>query len=172
MNSRSTVLNQPSDASVPDLEHLVARFIASTLPREEWTHLAHLAVGLWHVDRYGAGEALTRLRSGIRNLNDSHGTINSASSGYHETITRAYAQLLAEFNEHCSVHLPLAERVSNLFTSELAEKEVLLTFYSRTTLMSEKARAEWVEPDIAPIGLGWLDAVAVDNVATSRPAES
>ena len=148
------MLNQSSAESVPDLEHLVARFIASTLPREEWTHEAHLAVGLWHVDRYGAGEALTRLRSGIRHLNDSHGTINSASSGYHETITRAYVQLLAEFNELSAAQMPLPERVSNLLTTKLAQKDALLTFYSRTTLMSEQARAEWVEPDIAPMRLG------------------
>ncbi|MFI5225020.1 MAG: hypothetical protein ACHQX3_12395 [Nitrospirales bacterium] len=56
-----------------------------------------------------------------------------------------------------------------MLASKLARKDVLLTFYSRTTLMSEKARAEWVEPDIAPI---LLDAVAIDNVATIRQAES
>jgi hypothetical protein len=148
------VLNQSSAESVPDLEQLVERFIARTLPREEWTHLAHLAVGLWHVDRYGAREALTRLRSGIRLLNDSHGTINSPGSGYHETITRAYVQLLAEFNTLSAAKMPLPARVSSLLASKLAQKDALLTFYSRTTLMSEKARTEWVEPDIAPMRLG------------------
>lgn len=145
------MLKQSSAESVPDLESLAARFIASTLPREEWTHLTHLAVGLWHVDCYGAGEALTRLRSGIRKLNDSHGTINSVSSGYHETITRAYVQLLAEFDQRCPAEMPLAERVTSLLNSKLAHKDMLLTFYSHATLMSEKARAGWVEPDIAPL---------------------
>lgn len=153
-NIGHVVLNQSSAEAVTDLEHLVERFIAATLPREEWTHLSHLAVGLWHVDRYGAGEALTRLRSGIRHLNDCHGTINSASSGYHETITRAYVQLLAAFNERCGPEMPLPERVSRLFKSKLAQKDALLQFYSSAALMSGKARAEWVEPDIAPIGLG------------------
>ena len=134
--------------------------------------MAHLAVGLWHVDRYGAGEALARLRDGIRKLNDSHGTINSASSGYHETITRAYVQLLLEFNERRTAPMPLPERVSRLCKSKLARRDGLLNFYSHAALMSEKARAEWVEPDIAPVRLGRLDAVAVDCVATIRQAES
>ena len=63
-------------------------------------------------------------------------------------------QLLAEFNELSAAQMPLPERVSNLLTTKLAQKDALLTFYSRTTLMSEQARAEWVEPDIAPMRLG------------------
>lgn len=141
------------------------RFVASTLPREEWTHLAHLAVGLWHVDRYSKEEALDRLRGGIRKLNDSHGTINSASSGYHETITRVYVQLLAEFNGRCAAQEPLPERVSRLLKSKLAQKDALFNFFSRSTLMSEKARAEWVVPDLAPIGLGRLDVGVVNSAA-------
>ena len=36
-----------------ELEDLVRRFAERTLPKAEWTHAAHLAVGLWHVSRYG-----------------------------------------------------------------------------------------------------------------------
>lgn len=75
---------------VTDPDEVVARFTACRLSHSEWTHQAHLAVGLWHVHHYGADEALTRLRVGIRRLNGSHWTPNSATRGYHETITRAY----------------------------------------------------------------------------------
>jgi hypothetical protein len=165
MYSGRTVLRKLSAEPVLDLEHLVARFIASTLPRVEWTHLAHLAVGLWHVDRCSKEEALDTLRDAIRKLNDSHGTINSASSGYHETITRAYVQLLAEFNERCTAHVLMPERVSRLFKSKLAQKDALLNFYSRAALMSGQARADWVAPDLAPIRLGRLDTEA-DNASS------
>jgi hypothetical protein len=63
------------------LDDLVARFIAGTIPHAEWTHVAHLTVGTWHVHRYGPEEALVRLRVGIRALNDAHGTPNSATRG-------------------------------------------------------------------------------------------
>ena len=75
--------------SATDPDAVAARFAALTLPKHEWTHAAHLTVGVWHVDRYGAADALTRLRAGIRRLNESHGNVNTPASGYHETITAA-----------------------------------------------------------------------------------
>ena len=80
-----------------ELESLVARFRATTLPKPEWTHAAHLATGSWHVHHLGASRALADLRTGIRRLNDFHGTPNTDTSGYHETITRAYGVLLEAF---------------------------------------------------------------------------
>ena len=129
------------------------RFFACTIPKSEWTHHAHLTVGAWHVDRYGPEEALERLRAGIRRLNESHGTPNSTTRGYHETITRAYVTLLAEFLKSCSANLAIEEKVALLLESPLAEKDVLLKFYSRERLMSTEARAIWLEPDMAPVRL-------------------
>jgi hypothetical protein len=139
--------------SASDLDNLVERFFACTLPREEWTHQAHLVVGIWCIDQYGAGETLSRLRAGIRRLNDSHGTLNSPRGGYHETVTRAYVQLLSEFSEHCGIAMSLKERVECLLGSVLSDKDILLKFYSRQTLISTAARVYWVEPDIAPLRL-------------------
>ena len=132
---------------------LATRFTALTLPKDEWTHTAHLTVGAWHVDAYGAGDALTRLRAGIRRLNESHGNVNTPTSGYHETITAAYVTLLAAYLDACPPGLPLAARVDRLLASPLAERDMLSTFYSREQLMSTDARARWVEPDLAPLRL-------------------
>jgi hypothetical protein len=143
-----------------DVDDLAARFSAGTISREEWTHLAHLAVGTWHVQRYGPDEALTRLRAGIRRLNDLHGTPNSAASGYHETVTRAYVQLLAELLARCPPAMPVRARVATIIAGPLADKNVLLNFYSRERLMSPLGRAEWVEPDVAPLRMAALD----DNI--------
>lgn len=140
-----------TDGLFPDLDHFAARFVACRIPKAEWTHLAHLAIGMWHIHTYGANEALTRLRNGIRRLNDSHGTPNTETSGYHETVTRAYVQLLAQFLDACPSAMPLAERLSRLIASPLAEREALLEFYSRERLMSPQARAGWVEPDITDL---------------------
>ena len=132
-----------------DIEGLVGRFLDCTLTKAEWTHQAHLTVGAWHVDRYGPDEALARLRSGIRALNDSHGTLNSATSGYHETITRAYVRVIDEVLGTSS--LPLPERVAALLNGSAGERDSLLRYYSRDALMSPRARAEWVEPDLQPL---------------------
>jgi hypothetical protein len=133
------------------LDDLMRRFAACGLARSEWTHEAHLIVGLWHVHTYERSDALARLRVGIRRLNDSLGTPNSATEGYHETITAAYTRLLAEFCDACPVALSLPERITLLLNSDLAHKDLLLRFYSRQHLMSPEARAAWVEPDLAPL---------------------
>ena len=139
-----------------DPETLAERFTALTLPKEEWTHAAHLTVGAWHVDRYGAAGALPRLRDGIRRLNESHGTLNTATSGYHETITAAYVTLLAAHLSACGSELALPVCVDRLLAGPLAARDMLLRFYSRERLGSVEARARWIEPDLAPLR---LDAV-------------
>ena len=136
-----------------ELDDLAARFAAATIPKTEWTHAAHLAVGLWHVDRYGPEEALTRLRAGIRRLNDSHGTLNSATSGYHETVTRAYVALFAELLAAEGPRTPLAERLQVVLGGPLVARDLLLNYYSREKLFSPRARGSWEEPDIRPLAL-------------------
>ena len=135
----------------PDVDGLATGFVACTLPREAWTHAAHLIVGMWHIDRYGTEEALSRLRMGIRYLNESHGTPNSDDDGYHETITRAYVQLLSQYNASYPAEMSLGERVMRLLRSPLADRDALYAFYKRETLTSVDARSRWVEPDIAPL---------------------
>lgn len=135
-----------------ELDSLVTRFARCSLSKQEWTHIAHLAVGLWHVEHYGSEEALLRLRTGIKRLNESHGTVNSATSGYHETVTRAYVQLLSAFATRFN-SLPLAHRLALLLDGPLSSRELLMTFYSRRNLMSATARLGWVEPDMTPLSL-------------------
>jgi kynurenine formamidase len=134
-----------------DLDHLAARFTSGTLPSSEWTHESHLVVGLWHVRQFGADVALDRLRAGIRRLNESHGTPNSDTRGYHETITRAYVVLLTEWLRRAPGDTSLQECATSLLMSPVADKDALLRFYSRERLLSLDARTTWLEPDLGPL---------------------
>jgi hypothetical protein len=133
------------------LEDLVATFRAGTLPRDEWTHLAHLRVGAWHVHHHGADEALPLLRVRIGSLNERHGTANSTTGGYHETITAAYLRLIADFLASANPELALDLRVAALLESPLADRAVLFRYWSRDRLLSPEARAAWLAPDLAPL---------------------
>ena len=135
------------------IEDLVERFLLAQVPRAEWTHEAHLTVGAWHVATFGVDEAVNRLRTGIRRLNESNGVANTPTSGYHESITRAYAVLLDAFLRTFPPETPLEVRVEALLQSRLAHREALFVFYSRETLISPRARAEWVHPDLIPFDL-------------------
>jgi hypothetical protein len=133
-----------------ELEDLVARFLDRTLPHSEWTHRAHLCVGMWHVHRFGEDEALFRLRDCIRLLNEVHGTPNSETRGYHETITRAYVTILSSYLASGNGE-SLGESVSSFLASPAAGKDYLLHFYSKERLMSVEARAAWMEPDLGDL---------------------
>jgi hypothetical protein len=78
-----------------------------------------------------------------------------ASSAPRERLSRdhyaAYVLLLFEFLEACPAEMPLAERVAQLIAGPLADKNILLSFYSRERLMSTAARMAWLEPDIKPL---------------------
>jgi hypothetical protein len=133
-----------------DVVRLVAQFEDCTLPKPEWTHRAHLAVALWYASRLPAGEALIAMRSGIHRLNAAHGVVSTPTSGYHETVTRAYMHLVGRFVAEDDGDGGWRSRVDRLL-ERLGERDLLLTWYSRERLMSPAARAAWVEPDLAPL---------------------
>jgi len=120
---------------------LVAAFLARTLPKPEWTHVAHLRVGLWHVRRFGEIGALTALRERIPAYNEAVGTANTDSSGYHETLTVFYVRLIADFLERVGAAADGADE-------DCGARKLPLEYYSRDRLFSVEARRGWVTPDL------------------------
>ncbi len=139
--------------SGPQVPALVARFERCTLAQEEWTHHAHLTVGLWYASRLPCHEALGAMRSGILRLNLAHGVPTTPSRGYHETITRFYMRVLCDYvvNEEERPVGDWSERVSRLL-SRYGERDLPLRHYTKDLLMSAEARFGWVEPDLLPLG--------------------
>ena len=133
--------------TVEAIEAFVREFEACRLPKARWTHNAHLLVALWYLTQNTPDETLAILRVRIRAHNESVGTVNSDSSGYHETLTRLY---LRGVNDHIAQHAgaSLPESLAALLRSPLADKEWPLRFYSRGRLFSVAARHGWVEPDL------------------------
>ena len=119
----------------------IAEFAACRVPKERWTHHAHLAVGLWYLERLGFEDALAAVRTA------SVGLANTDSSGYHETLTRLYLRVIvAHRARHRELALP--EALRQLLASPLADSQWPLTYYSRGLLFSATARRAWVEPDL------------------------
>jgi hypothetical protein len=139
--------------SVARVPRLVAQFEDCTLPKEEWTHRAHLMVGLWYASRLPYEEALTAVREGIRRLNAAHEVPTTPTRGYHETITRFYVRVLCDYvaHEEARPGADWGERVSELL-ARYGDRELPLRHYSKERLMSPEARFGWVEPDLLPLG--------------------
>jgi hypothetical protein len=131
---------------------LALAFRARTLPKEAFTHEAHLRVGLWHVLAYGEAAALDELRRAIRAFNEAHGGVNSDSAGYHETITRFHVWRIARFAETAATARPIDE-LADALVGECGARDLPLRHWTRERLMSREARLAWLEPDLAPLAV-------------------
>ena len=130
-----------------EVESFIQEFEAERLPKDRWTHQAHLVAGFWYSSTLDPDEALTTIRARIRRHNESVGTPNTDSGGYHETITRLYMSAIAA---HMCRHKNAAfeESLALLLASPLSDSEWPLRYYSRERLFSVEARRRWVEPDM------------------------
>ena len=124
---------------------------ARTLPRTEWTHAAHFAATLWLM-RYrpelDAAQTMPRL---IRAYNESVGRVNDDSGGYHETITLASLRAARGVFDAFPPDAPVYRIANALMSSNLANPNWLLKYWSRDRLMSVEARRTWREPDLKPL---------------------
>jgi len=128
-----------TSAAMPDAEFLTAIENCS-YPIGEFHHAEHLRLGWLLLSRMDLPSAATRAACAIRRLAQHHGLGHK----YHETITQAWMRLLAshderDFSEFLALH---GDRVS---------LDLLHRYWRRETLMSDSARARWVEPDLTPL---------------------
>jgi len=129
---------------------LVRRFEDCTLPREEWTHAAHLTVALWHLLQFDWPEAVAHVRRGIKRYNAAHGILTTPTGGYHETLTLFWLRTVRRFLEAERNEARALVHLANELIAT-ADKGLPLTLYTRERLFSPEARAGWVEPDLKPL---------------------
>lgn len=134
----------------PDIALLAERLLDRTLPKEQWTHAAHLTATLRLVRTRDDG--LERDLPGIiRAYNLAVGTVNGDQSGYHETITQAYLAGIRAFVAGLAPGTRDAEAAAALLATPMGDKAWPLTHWSRERLFSVEARRGWVEPDLKPL---------------------
>lgn len=133
-----------------ETERIARGVIDRTLPKAEWTHHAHLRAGLWHVIEHGPIVALELLRARISSYNESVGTANTDTSGYHETITRFYVIVIDRFLSTADRSLGL-DALARQLIDAYGDRRLPLHHYSESRLFSPVARRSWVEPDLRPV---------------------
>lgn len=141
--------------SESEIETLIAAFNNYSLPRNEWSHVAHLSVALWYLFHYQEQEAIEIICDRIQSYNAAKGIETTKNSGYHQTLTLFWVYLVRNYllvnllvhREKTSL-LDLTNRLIKTYN----DKDLPLQYYSRDLLMSWKARKNWVEPDLKPIG--------------------
>ncbi len=134
-----------------EIERIGEGLLARTLPREEWTHEAHLAATTYLLLKRPDVDLDKQLPEIIRTYNESVGGANSDSEGYHETITRVFLRGVRLFLAEADLKEPLCELVNELLLSPMGRREWPLRFYSPQRLFSVEARRDWIRPDVRSI---------------------
>jgi hypothetical protein len=131
-----------------EIDAFIAGFEAGSLPKECWTHGAHLLTGACYVHALGEAAAIDKMRLCVSRYNEAVGGKNTESSGYHETITIAWIKVLAGLLRQSR---PMARaHFAALAVQRFAgDKGYLTRFYDFDLVNSVEARRTWIPPTIA-----------------------
>jgi len=129
-----------------EIVDLIKRFESRSLPKDEWTHPAHLVVAIWYCSKYTEEEAMNHVRENITKHNEAVGTPNTDSLGYHETITKFWMWVAKEFLSMKNYD-SLSDATNSFIKSEFGDSHFPFGYYSHDLIVSVRARHEWVEPD-------------------------
>ena len=125
-----------------EIRTLVSAFEACSFHPSEFRHYQHLTVALWYVWHLSPDEASVKMTEGIRRLAETYGKM-----GYHETITLFWLRMVANFVAEHRANGTLSE-TANALIERCNDKDLIGQFYSAELLATDKAKAEWVEPDL------------------------
>ena len=128
-----------------EIRALVSAFEACSFHPSEFRHYQHLTVALWYVWHLSPDEASVKITKGIRRLAETYGKM-----GYHETITLFWLRIVANFVAGHRANGSLSETANKLI-DRCNDKDLIGQFYSAELLATDKAKAEWVEPDLKPL---------------------
>jgi hypothetical protein len=113
----------------------VRRFEDCEYALEEFGHGEHLKVAWTYLHLYGYEGALARMRAGLLRFSMHHN-----KTGYNETITVFWMRKLQEHRDDDP-----GKFLCN------ADKEMLFRHYTRERVMSDRAKQNWIEPDLLPM---------------------
>jgi hypothetical protein len=131
-----------------EIDAFVAAFEDCSLPKERWTHGAHLLTGACYVHGLGQAAAIEKMRACVKRYNEAVGGKNTETSGYHETITIAWIKLLDGLRREAG-EVGRAEFARLAVERFAGDKEVFRRYYDFDLVGSVEARRSWVEPTLA-----------------------
>jgi hypothetical protein len=123
-----------------DHQEFLRRFESAEMAPAELGHAEHVRMAWLYLRAHPLAEALVRIRDGIQHFAEAHGV----GALYHETITVAYALLIASRLDEGDDWDAFREGHPELFEPKLA---LLRRYYDEQTLQSSRAKQRFVWPD-------------------------
>jgi hypothetical protein len=137
-------------ASAEAFDLFLRGFEDGTLPKAEWTHGAHVAAAACYLFASNVEAVLPLMRKRISAYNVAVGGANTATSGYHETLTHFWLLIVARFLRD---HQPASrfDAVRQTVETFGNERTLHTRYYSGDVVKDSAARREWREPDLLPL---------------------
>ena len=168
MNNAGTAwqTKAPFCLSEESLAEFLRTWEAGRLPKSAWTHSAHVAVAACYAFAMEIEPVFQRMKAGIIRHNESVGTANTESNGYHETLTRFWAGEICRLVRAGGFPSRL-EAVRAAVVAFAGERDRFRRFYSFDVVNDRRARREWVAPE----GIGTNLCPAAEGGASPAPTK-
>lgn len=131
-----------------EIDAFLSAFEGRKLPKERWTHAAHLLAGACYVHSLGQAAAIDRMRECIKRYNEAVGGKNTDTDGYHETITIAWIKLLDGLLREAGP-MERAAFASMAVERFESDREIFRRYYDFDLVQSLEARRSWMPPTLA-----------------------
>jgi hypothetical protein len=133
-------------ASPATLAGFVSAFESLHLPPEQFTHAAHVALAACYAVRHGEA-AFERIKEGLWRFHLAAGGQHTETSGYHETLTRFWCNVIADAVAGTADEWHAARHAVACFGGQ---RDLPSRCYSFDVAGSVEARRQWLPPDRAP----------------------
>lgn len=136
----------PFAATPESLDAFIAAWHAGRITRAEWTHGAHVAACAYYAFDRHPEATFAIVKAGILEFARACGIVQTATSGYHETLTRFWTLAIA-------AHVGQSDAGSRWEAVRTAldrfgdDRDLPQRAYSFDVVRDTRARAEWVAPD-------------------------
>ena len=142
----------PFAATADTLEAFIEAWHAGRLTRADWTHGAHVAVCAYYAFDRDPETTFAIVKAGILDFARACGIVHTATSGYHETLTRFWTLVIAAHvrDSGATSRWAAVQEALDRFGDD---RELPQRAYSFDVVRDARARAEWVPPDREVDGL-------------------
>ena len=115
-------------------------------PAADFDHRAHLRLAYIYLCEHDTREATELMRETLQRF-QLHKGVDPAK--YHATITRAWILAVRHFMAKAGEADSADEFIDS--NPQMLDSKIMMTHYSAAVLFSDRARGEFVEPDLDPI---------------------
>ena len=120
-------------------------FASGEMPPELFNHEAHLRLAWIHIRKYGTANAIEHISIQLQDFVRALG----ASDKYNTTLTIAAIKIVKHFMD--KKELPaFSDFITEHPRLKTGFRELIATHYKTDIFNSDKARQNWLEPDLLP----------------------